>query len=117
MKKIMPPTLTAYLARLYALSFLGLLGILLAIVYLFDTVELLRRAAKFEDVPLSLVLQMGLLKLPDVGQVVLPFAILFSALYTFWLLARRHELVILRAAGLSVWQFLGPIVGVAVLAG
>lgn len=117
MKNFLPPTLTAYLARVYALSFLGLLGILLTIVYLFDTVELLRRAAKVDDVPLTLVLQMSLLKLPDVGQIILPFAILFSALYTFWMLARRHELVILRAAGLSVWQFLGPIVVVAILAG
>lgn len=117
MKNFMPPTLTGYLARVYALSFLGLLGILLTIVYLFDTVELLRRAAKVQDVPITLILQMSLLKLPDVGQVIMPFAILFSALYTFWMLARRHELVILRAAGLSVWQFLGPIVMVAILAG
>jgi len=117
MKNFMPPTLTMYLSRLYLLAFLGLLGILLGIVYLFETVELLRRAAKFDDVPLSLVLQMGLLKLPETGQIILPFAVLFSALYTFWLLARRHELVILRSAGLSVWQFLGPILGVAMLAG
>jgi lipopolysaccharide export LptBFGC system permease protein LptF len=60
---------------------------------------------------------MGLLKLPDVGQIVLPFAILFAALYTFWSLVRKQELVIVRSAGLSVWQFLAPIVGVAMLAG
>ncbi len=112
-----PSTLSRYLAKTYALAFLQLLGILLAIVYLFDTVELLRRAAKFENVPLSLVLQMGILKLPDVGQIILPFAVLFSALYTFWFLVRRHELVIVRAAGLSVWQFLGPIIGVAIMIG
>lgn len=117
MKNFLPATLTTYLAKLYAVSLMGLLGILLAIVYLFETVELLRRAAKFDDVPLSDVLLMGLLKLPETGQIILPFAVLFSALYCFWLLARRHELVILRAAGLSVWQFLGPIVGVAMLAG
>ncbi len=117
MKRFFPSTLSRYLASLYAVSFLQLLGILLGIVYLFDTVELLRRAAKFENVPFTLVLQMGLLKLPDVGQIVLPFAILFSALYTFWFLARRHELVIVRAAGMSVWQFLGPIIGVAMLIG
>lgn len=117
MKNFMPPTLTGYLAKVYLFSFLGLLGILLAIVYLFETVELLRRAAKFDDISLMLVLKMGLLKMPETGQIILPFAILFSALYTFWALARRHELVILRAAGLSVWQFLGPIVGVAMLVG
>lgn len=115
--KLFPSTLSRYLAWTYLLSFLQLLGALLAIVYLFDTVELLRRAAKFQEIPLTLVLQMGLMKLPDVGQVILPFAVLFSALYTFWLLARRQELVIVRAAGLSVWQFLGPIVGVALMIG
>lgn len=115
--RFFPPALSRYLAETYIVAFVQLLGILLAIVYLFDTVELLRRAAKFENVPFSLVLQMGLLKLPEVGQVILPFAILFSALYTFWLLARRNELVIVRAAGLSVWQFLGPIIGVAMLVG
>jgi lipopolysaccharide export system permease protein len=114
---IFPKTLSRYLAATYTLAFFQLLAVLLGIIYLFDTVELLRRAAKFDTVPLSLVLQMGLLKLPEVGQVILPFAVLFSALYTFWLLARRGELVVLRAAGLSVWQFLAPIVGVAVLLG
>jgi lipopolysaccharide export system permease protein len=117
MKSFFPSTLSRYLARIYTMSFLQLLGILLAIVYLFETVELLRRAAKFDNVPLTLVLQMGLLKLPEIGQVVLPFAVLFSALYTFWFLARRHELVIVRAAGMSVCQFLGPIVGVGILIG
>lgn len=117
MKHFFPSTLSRYLARTYAVSFLQLLGILLGIVYLFDTVELLRRAAKFGNVPFSLVLEMSFLKLPDVGQIILPFAILFSALYTFWSLVRRQELVIARAAGLSVWQFLGPVVGVAMLIG
>ncbi|MFA5592850.1 MAG: LPS export ABC transporter permease LptG [Micavibrio sp.] len=116
-RSFFPATLSRYLAGRYFISFLQLLGVLLAIVYLFDTVELLRRAAKFDDVPLGLVLQMGLLKLPEVGQIILPFAILFSALYTFWFLVRRHELVIVRSAGLSVWQFLAPIVGVAMLIG
>ncbi|PZQ45223.1 MAG: LPS export ABC transporter permease LptG [Micavibrio aeruginosavorus] len=117
MKNFFPPTLSRYLARVYTASFLQLLGILLGIVYLFETVELLRRAAKFENVPFTLVLEMGLLKLPEIGQIILPFAVLFSALYTFWFLVRRHELVIVRAAGLSVWQFLGPIVGVSLLIG
>ena len=116
-RHIFPQTLSRYLAATYVVAFFQLLAVLLGIIYLFDTVELLRRAAKFEDVPLPLILQMGLLKLPEVGQIILPFAVLFSALYTFWLLARRNELVILRAAGLSVWQFLAPIVGVAILIG
>lgn len=111
------PTLSFYLARLYTGNFVLIGLILLGIAYLFDTVELLRRASKREGIPLSLVLEMGLYKLPEVGQIILPFAILFSAIFTFWLLSRRHELVIVRAAGFSVWQFLAPVMGVAALIG
>jgi lipopolysaccharide export system permease protein len=113
----MTATLSRYLARLYFANMLFLVAALLAVVYLFDTVELLRRASKQPDVPLTLVLQMSLLKLPEVGQILLPFAILFSAMFTFWQLTRRYELVVVRAAGFSVWQFLAPVIGVALAVG
>lgn len=112
-----PKTLSTYLARIYFLNLLGMAAILLGLVYLLDTVELLRRAAKFDDVPLSLVIEMGFLKLPEIGQAIFPFIILFSALFTFWQLTRRQELVVLRSAGISVWQFLAPIAAVAAAAG
>ncbi len=110
-------TLSRYLTRLYALNFFGLLAILLGVVFLFDTIELLRRAGKVDGVPLSLVLKMGLLKLPEMATIIAPFAVLFAALYSFWQLAKRHELVVLRAAGISVWQFLLPIILSAMIAG
>ncbi len=110
-------TLNRYMARSYILNFILLLCALLAIIYLFDTVELIRRASKRDDVPLGLVLQMGILKLPEVGQVLFPFAILFSAMFTFWQFTRRHELVVFRAAGFSVWQFLSPVLMVALSLG
>ncbi len=110
-------TLSKYLAKTYFFNMLLLLFGLLAVIYLFDTVELIRRASKHDGVPLTLVLQMGLLKLPEVGQLLFPFAILFSAMFTFWQLTRRSELVVVRSAGFSVWQFLAPIVGVAVVVG
>jgi len=111
------PTISLYLARAYATSFIFMLGLLLGIVYLFDTVELLRRAGGRADMSLGLVLQMSFYKIPEVGQMILPFAILFSAIFTFWRLSRRHELVVVRSAGLSVWQFLAPIMGVAAFLG
>lgn len=111
------PTLSRYLVKCYIVNFLVLLLALLSIVYLFDTVELIRRASKQQDVPLSLVLEMGLFKLPDVGQILLPFAILFSAMFTFWQLTRRYELIVVRASGFSVWQFLTPVAGLAITIG
>jgi len=110
MKAIFPPTLSWYFARQYGLNFLMLLCGLLAIIYIFDMIELLRRVSDKDNVSLSLVLKMGIYKLPEVGQLIFPFAILFSAMWTFWQLTRKHELVIVRAAGLSVWQFILPIV-------
>ncbi len=110
-------TLNRYLARNYIINFLLLLCALLAIIYLFDTVELIRRASKRDDIPLGLVLHMGVLKLPEVGQLLFPFAVLFSAMFTFWQFTRRYELIVVRAAGFSVWQFLAPIVVVSIFIG
>jgi len=117
MNRFFPPALSRYLALSYTAAFAGCLAGLLGVVYLFDTVELLRRASKFPDVPTALVLQMGILKLPEMAQIILPFAVLFSGMMVFWHLTRRHELVAVRAAGLSAWQFLGPVAGVALLIG
>ena len=47
----------------------------------------------------------------------LPFAILFGTMLAFWRLTRNNELVIARAAGVSVWQFLTPAVLVALVVG
>lgn len=112
-----PRTLSIYLVTAFTLNLLGMAAILLGLVYLLDLVELLRRAAKFDNVPLGLVIQMCFLKLPEIGQTIFPFIILFSALFTFWQLSRRQELVVLRSAGISVWQFLAPIAAVAAVAG
>lgn len=115
--KPLPLTLSRYLFFQFLFNFIVLLGGLLLVVYIFDTVELLRRASRLDAFPISLVLQMGLFKLPDAGQQIFPFAILFSALFTFWQLTRRSELVVVRAAGLSAWQFLLPLVLAAFLVG
>lgn len=111
------PILSRYMARSYIVNLLLMVFMLLAVIYLFDTVELLRRAGKKGDVPLPAVLEMGLFKLLDIGLVTFPFAVLFSALFTFWQLTRRYELVVVRAAGFSVWQFLAPVLGVALVTG
>lgn len=110
-------TLSRYLARTYFINVLIVLFALMGVIYLFDTVELIRRASKTQVVPLNLILQMGLLKLPEVGQLLFPFAVLFSAMFTFWQLNRRSELIVLRSAGFSVWQFLAPVIGVAIAVG
>lgn len=87
------------------------------LILIFDAVELLRRSAARPDVTFALVMEMAFLKLPYMGQQVLPFAILFGAMNAFWRLTRSHELVITRAAGVSAWQFLFPVIALAILLG
>src|SRR3546814_20633743 len=58
---------------------------------------------------------MALLKLPYLSHEVMPFTVLFAAMATFWRLTRSHELVVARAAGVSVWQFLLPVLGSSVV--
>jgi lipopolysaccharide export system permease protein len=112
-----PKTLFSYMAKNFLLNLLFMSGILLGIVYLLDTVELLRRLADKPALPFALVLQMSLLKLPETAQIISPFIVLFTALFTFWQLSKRSELIVLRASGVSVWQFLAPLLLVAFACG
>jgi lipopolysaccharide export system permease protein len=43
-------------------------------------------------------------------QQIMPFAILFGAMLSFWRMTRSNELVVARSTGVSVWQFLAPAV-------
>lgn len=108
--------LFGYFGRQFLFWFCLLMTVLLVIVFVIDTLELLRRASG-KDVPLDVVLRMGLYKLPSIGQKIVPFAVLFSAMFTFWRLTRSNELVVARAVGVSVWQFLTPVIMAALLIG
>lgn len=107
-----------YMMRRFSANFFGLFGAMLVIIYIFDSLELLRRLSKGDgSTSLSAVLELSLLKLPEVGQLILPFAILFSAMMTLWQMTRRQELVILRSSGQSIWQFMAPMLFVAYIFG
>ena len=104
----LPLTLYRYIGRTFAGYVALMLGLLLGVVLLFDTLELFRRASKKAELDIFAVLQMSLLKLPEVGQQIIPLAILFGAMYAFWKLTRSQELIVARSAGVSAWQFLLP---------
>lgn len=104
-----------YLVKEFTLKFLVFVFILLGIVFLFDVIELIRRGSDIEGMSLGTLLTIALYKLPDVGQQILPFAVLFSAIATLRSLSDRRELVCIRSAGLSVWQFLLPLLSVTLM--
>lgn len=110
-------TLSLYIAKHAALGIaiaLFALGIIAVVV---DLIELLRRSSNRPAATFIVVFQMAWLHLPFFLQKLLPFAVLFGAMFSFQRLTRSHELVAARAIGVSVWQFLTPALVVCVTFG
>jgi lipopolysaccharide export system permease protein len=110
-------TLSAYIARQFFGWFCAVFAAMAVVTFLVDYVELMRRAAGRAEATLWLLFKMAGLQLPQTAQEALPFAILFGTMLAFWRLTRSNELIVARAAGISVWQFLTPAVIVALLVG
>jgi len=106
-----------YVGRQFFVSFLLLFLLFLGLILLFDTVELLRRGASKPNVTVAIIMEMALLKLPQMAGQLFPFAVLFGGMMTFWRLTRTHELVVTRAAGVSAWQFMAPVLVIATFIG
>lgn len=105
--------LSTYIGRAFLGSFFAVLVFIIGLILLGDTIELMRRLAPKQDATLWTVLMMTLFKLPNMVHVVLPFAVMLGSMVVFWRLTRSHELVVARAAGVSVWQFLAPVLALA----
>ena len=103
--------------RHFLINFVTVYFALIVIIYLADSLELLRRASKMPDLPPSFAFRMALLKLPHDAQELFAFATLFASMYTFWRLTRTLELIVARAAGISAWEFLWPPVAAALAIG
>lgn len=106
-------TLSGYLGRRFLLTVLITFGVFLCLIYMIDLVELMRRSANQGDMSFGVLASMSLLHLPTVGSDTLPFAVLFGGMAAFLRLTRNNELVIARASGVSVWQFMFPALAVA----
>ncbi|MCP5432550.1 MAG: LPS export ABC transporter permease LptG [Alphaproteobacteria bacterium] len=103
-----PWTLYTYFGRLFLLSVAAVQGGIMALVFLVDLIEMLRQHADRAGMTWSLLVGMSLLKMPNLAEKVLPFSVFFAAMWAFFRLTRTSELVVTRAAGVSVWQFLAP---------
>jgi lipopolysaccharide export system permease protein len=109
-------TLYRYLALQFFLGVAVVYCGFLLLAFSIDIVDLLNRTAG-HSVSTPVVVGMAALQLPDLGQKMLPFAILLGGVFTFARLSRSQELVATRAAGVSAWDFLLPPLAVAVLVG
>ena len=112
-----PWLFSKYLAKNFLFSFFATLFVLVALILLFDVIDLLRRASSRDYVTFWDVVRLGLYKVPQTLPLILPFTVLIASVIVFLRLSKTHELVIARSAGLSVWNFLTPIFIVVFLIG
>lgn len=103
----MPGTLWLYIARRFLLTTLGAFAAVFVLVVVLDLVELIRSntrgLAGFGD-----LIGMALLHAPSITIAAAPFTLLLAAMTAFAMLARSSELVVTRAAGVSVWRLIAP---------
>lgn len=90
----------------FAIVFFGILGIIL----MFDTIESLRKISGRDDVTLWFAAQLAITRVTRTVEIVIPFVLMVSAMITFWKLSKNNEFVIIRAAGVSIFSFLKPLV-------
>lgn len=111
-------TLARYFSLRFLLAMLATFAMCCVLIFFVDFIEMLRRAGNYSgDIPGILLAWMTLLRLPSFSELVLPFAVLIGTIVIFLMLSRSSELVVLRAAGVSVWQFTLPALLVAFLLG
>jgi len=113
-RRIYPPLLGQYLQREFLRTF-GIALLLFVLIFLladfFDRFDTVLR----HDPSLLAILQTFALKLPIVVTQVAPVAALAASVIALGLLARHHEIVALKACGISRWQMIIPLVIVGIL--
>lgn len=112
-----PRTLRFYIAKRFLLSILGAFAVCSVLIYMIDMIELLRMSRRASDLSIASLLWMGALRLPAFTEILLAFAVLVGSIGALLTLNRKSELIVMRAGGMSVWQFLRPGMVVALVLG
>ena len=110
-------TLGRYLSSRFFRMILAVFATIFSLVFVIDFVELLRRTGNIAGISTSSVAVLSFLRTPAVSEQVLPFCVLFGSMAVFLNLTRKLELLVARASGISVWQFLAPPILIALLIG
>ncbi|KIN64876.1 Permease YjgP/YjgQ family [Sulfitobacter noctilucicola] len=105
-----------YFARRFAMTFLLITGVLLALVILIDAVEQARKFGS-ADIGWQKLLGLTLLNAPQTINVILPLIVILATIALFISLARSSELVVTRASGRSALRALIAPVFVALVIG
>ncbi len=106
-----------YIARRFAVGMIGAFVVCMALIFMIDLIELLRQAKSAATISIGTVILMTALRLPAYSEILLPFAVLVGSIGALLSLSRKSELAVMRAGGMSVWQFLRPGITTALVIG
>jgi lipopolysaccharide export system permease protein len=101
-------TITRYFALRFTRTILAIFFTIFCLMFVVVFVEMLRRASDNPQAGAATVALMTAMRVPAAAEMILPFAVLFGSMATFVDLTRKLELIVARAAGMSVWQFIAP---------
>lgn len=107
----------AYILREGFFALVTVLSVFVSAILLVDVVEQMRTVGTRTEIDLFTALRLSALKLPLLIELTMPFAVLAAAIITYSRLSRRAELPAIRAAGVSAWRFLTPILFLALVVG
>jgi lipopolysaccharide export system permease protein len=110
-------TLGRYFLKRYAITAIWFVLGVCGIIFLADFSETARRMSGLPGYSVPAALGLTAMRLPLILQQTVPFIALFAGMTTLIGLNRRYELVVTRAAGISVWQYMTPFVGGAIALG
>jgi lipopolysaccharide export system permease protein len=112
-----PRTLRHYIAKRFLLAIIGAFAVCGVLIFMIDMIELLRLSRRASDLSMGMLLWMALLRLPAFTEILLAFAVMVGSIGALLSLNRKSELNVMRAGGMSVWQFLCPGLIVSVVLG
>ena len=110
-------TLGVYFTKQFLKNVFMIFLLILVLIVAVDMTDQARSMSRYPDALMSDFLMISLAKAPGFAERILPFATLFGSMATLLVLNTKMELVVARAAGVSVWQFLWPALLTAVALG
>ena len=110
-------TFSFYVARHFLKNLLFVFALFVFLIVAVDMIELSRDLPGTPNAGFFDIFLIAAYRAPSFAENILPFATLFGAAGSLILLNRRLELVVARASGVSVWQFLTPMIIAAALTG
>jgi lipopolysaccharide export system permease protein len=110
-------SLRYYIGRRFAMMIVGAFVVCGVLIFLIDLIELLRQGRRSAAATTGMMIALTAMRLPSYTEILLPFAVLVGSIGALLSLSRKSELTVMRAAGMSAWQFVRPGLTVAFLIG